>query len=491
MTGDTIAAIATPPGRGGIGIVRLSGPAAKGIAEGICRQPLAPRQAAFAGFYVGEDKQGRGKGDKEMREGARNRSPLEGEQAKQGQRPQLNGWGENARGGDTEQPIDRGLALYFQKPASFTGEDVAELHGHGSPALLDMLLRACCQAGARLARPGEFSERAFLNGKIDLAQAEAIADLINAATEAAARGAARSLQGAFSKEVASLVDKITSLRVYVEAAIDFPEEEVDFISSGDVSARLNSILARADDVLSHARQGRVLLEGIKLVIAGPPNAGKSSLLNALCGRDAAIVTPIAGTTRDVLREPVELDGIPLHLADTAGLRESGDAIEEEGIRRAWKEIEHADRILWVRDAHANPSLAITHAFPESTPITIIRNKCDLLNEPAAQGEHQGRAVITLSAKTGEGIPLLKRHLKQTTGIEDEQPAFAARRRHIEALTQTRECLLAGQRQLKQHNAAELLAEDLRQAHRHLGEITGAVSSDELLGKIFSEFCIGK
>ena len=452
---ETIAAVATPPGQGGIGIVRLSGPAAKDIGEKICRISLTPRTAHSVKFF--EDK--------------------------------------------ANQPLDSGIALYFKQPASFTGEDIVELQGHGSPVVLGLLLRACCKAGARLARPGEFSERAFLKGKIDLAQAEAIADLIGSTTEAAARGAAKSLQGAFSKKINSLVKEITALRVYVEAAIDFPEEEVDFITDGEVAAKLESLLSRIGEIFAIAKQGRVLRDGIKAVIAGPPNAGKSSLLNALCGQDTAIVTAVEGTTRDVLREHIEIDGVPLHLSDTAGLRESKNEVELEGIRRAWEEIKCADRILVVIDAHQSPRLTATarkywqmlHEYmPDAIPMTLIRNKCDLLKEASSIKELEEDTIITLSAKTGEGIDLLKQHLKHAVGLDGPSYSpFVARRRHLDALEQTRGCLQSGQNHLQQSKAAELLAEDLRQAHQYIGEITGAVSSDELLGKIFTEFCIGK
>jgi tRNA modification GTPase len=455
LAGDTIAAIATAPGRGGIGIVRVSGPRALAIGESICRQPLRARQAQYCNFHEDE------------------KSPV----------------------------LDAGIALYFPAPGSFTGEEVIELQGHGGPVVLDLLLRACCLQGARMARAGEFSERAFLNEKLDLAQAEAIADLINCTTESAARGALRSLQGDFSHAINELMQLITSLRIYVEAAIDFPEEEIDFIAEGEVASKLAAILAQLDHVLSSAQQGSLLRDGMKLVIAGKPNAGKSSLLNALSGQDSAIVTAIEGTTRDVLREHIQIDGMPLHIVDTAGLHSSDNEIEQEGIRRAWQEMETADRILLVidstspqdREADAASLWPELHQhLPASIPITIIQNKCDLALLTPATETHQNNSVITLSAKTGAGMSLLREHLKQAIGFAaDTSHPFLARRRHLEALNQAKSFLQQGQAQLTGSGAAELVAEDLRYCHNSLGEITGRMSSDALLGEIFSGFCIGK
>jgi tRNA modification GTPase len=453
LAGDTIAAIATATGRGGIGIVRLSGPTALNIGEMICQQQLQPRHAHYCIFYEQH----------------------------------------------SQDPLDAGIALYFPGPNSFTGEDVVELQGHGGPVIMDLLLRACCAVGARLARAGEFSERAFLNDKLDLTQAEAIADLINSTTESAARGAVRSLQGAFSNSIDTLLSDIVALRVYVEAAIDFPEEEIDFIAEGEVDRKLEGLLQQLAIISATARQGSLLREGMKLVIAGKPNAGKSSLLNALSGQETAIVTPIEGTTRDVLREHIQIDGIPLHIVDTAGLRTSGDEVEQEGIRRAWQEMETAEHILLVVDCNdqdkADPNSIwpeLHQHLPESIPVTIIHNKCDLANRPVGTQEAGGATIVTLSAKTGAGMDYLKQHLKQAMGYEasSEQP-FIARRRHLEALRQGQELLEQGQRQLRDSGAGELLAEDLRQCHNCLGEITGAMSSDQLLGEIFSNFCIGK
>ena len=375
-----------------------------------------------------------------------------------------------------------------------------ELQGHGSPVVLDLLLQACCRQGARLARAGEFSERAFLNDKMDLAQAEAVADLVNASTEHAARSAMRSLQGEFSRAIENLMDQLIALRVYVEAAIDFPEEEIDFLEEGDVSRKLAAISQQLSVVFAQARQGQVLRDGMKLVIAGKPNAGKSSLLNALSGADTAIVTAIEGTTRDVLREHIQIDGVPLHIVDTAGLRDSADEVEQEGIRRAWKEMESADRILLVIDSHREQSQTdadqiwpeLHDHLPQSIPITIIHNKCDLIGRSPGIEQNGSTTVIALSAKRGDGMDLLRAHLLQTMGFDRESDhPFLARRRHLQALESADQLLQAARQQLSLTAAGELLAEDLRQAHQQLGDITGAMTSDELLGEIFSSFCIGK
>lgn len=450
----TIAAVATAAGRGGVGIVRLSGSQALAIGERICGRTLNPRHAQYCTFS-------------------------------------------NAQG--TE--LDSGIALYFPGPNSFTGEDVVELQGHGGPVILDLLVSTCTELGARQARPGEFSERAYLNDKMDLAQAEAIADLINSTTETAALNANRTLQGAFSKEIETLVELVTRLRVYVEAAIDFPEEEIDFIGDGQVRSQLLAIIEQLARVTEQARQGTLIQEGMKLVIAGKPNAGKSSLLNSLSGQDRAIVTAIEGTTRDVLREHIQIDGLPLHIVDTAGLRDSPDEVEQEGIRRAWQEMESANRILLVVDGSNTSQQSIDPAtlWPEikqhltrSIPVTVIYNKCDINQqqpELSVSGDH---TLITLSAKTGAGIDLLKRHLKQCMGyVDGAESQFSARRRHLLALERAYQALETGRNQLENAGAGELLAEDLRECQQHLGEITGAVSSDQLLGEIFSSFCIGK
>lgn len=427
-------------------MVRASGPAAGAIAETLLGAVPQPRHAHFARF----------------------------------------------RAADGEL-LDEGLLLYFPGPASFTGEDVLELHGHGGPVVLDRLLRRVVELGARPARPGEFSERAFLNGKLDLAQAEAVADLIAASTEAAARAAVRSLQGEFSQAVQALVERLIELRVYVESAIDFPDEEIDFLSEGDVLGRLDAIAEQLAGVQASARRGQVLRDGMTVVIAGQPNVGKSSLLNRLAGYDAAIVTDIAGTTRDVLREHIHLDGMPLHVIDTAGLRDSADPVEQEGIRRAWQAIDNADRLLLIlddRDGLGEAEQAILTRLPPGIGTTIVRNKIDLTGaKPAIVDTEQG-VEVRLSALSGDGLPLLREHLKASMGYTG-QGSFIARRRHLDALDRAQTHLAAGREQLLTHQAGELLAEDLRLAQEALGEITGAFTSEDLLGRIFSSFCIGK
>jgi tRNA modification GTPase len=453
LSTETIAAIATAQGRGGVGIVRVSGPLAQRIALAVSGRELKPRYAHYGPF---NDADG--------------------------------------------QVLDQGLALYFPGPHSFTGEDVLELQGHGGPVVLDLLLRRCVQLGARLARPGEFSERAFLNDKLDLAQAEAIADLIEASSEQAARNALRSLQGEFSKRVHELTERLINLRIYVEAAIDFPEEEIDFLADGHVLKVLDDVRGDLAGVLKQAGQGALLREGMTVVIAGRPNAGKSSLLNALAGREAAIVTPIAGTTRDVLREHIHIDGMPLHVVDTAGLRDTDDHVEKIGVERALKAIHEADRVLLVVDASAPEALdpfALWPEFlqqrPDPSKLTLIRNKADLSNEAVAmQVCDDGHVTISLSAKSTEGLDLLREHLKTCMGYEQTlEGSFSARRRHLDALKQASTALEHGRDQLTLAGAGELLAEDLRLAQQVLGEITGAFSSDDLLGRIFSSFCIGK
>lgn len=454
MDSDTIVAIATAPGRGGIGIVRLSGAKALAIATSITHIKLLPRYAHLCPFHDGAGR-----------------------------------------------TLDSGICLFFPGPGSFTGEDVVELQGHGSPVVLDLLLREVCLLGARQANPGEFSQRAYMNNKIDLTQAEAIADLINATTERAALNASHSLQGIFSKKINALVALVTSLRVYVEAAIDFPEEEIDFIQSGQVREKLAAIVHQFDVVANEAKQGTLVQEGVKIVITGKPNAGKSSLLNALAGRNRAIVTAIEGTTRDVLYEHIQIGGMPLHIVDTAGLRDSEDEIEREGIRRAWTEIASADHILLVIDGdmlsgkehdYAELSHESSKHLEREVPVTIVSNKCDLSDRDPEIYSHGNMSVVHLSAKTGAGVDLLKRHLQTTMGYDEVgEGHFSARRRHLLSLEQAKSYLLAGQQQLQLAGAGELLAEDLRLCQNSLGEITGAVSSDELLGSIFSSFCIGK
>jgi tRNA modification GTPase len=451
---DTIVAIATAPGAGGIGIIRLSGEQALSIGTSISSTNLQARHAHFSSF---QDSAG--------------------------------------------QVLDTGICLFFPGPKSFTGEDVVEIQAHGGPIMLDLILREACQLGARQAQPGEFSQRAYLNNKIDLAQAEAIADLINSTTEQAALNASRSLQGIFSRKIDALVTLVTELRVFVEAAIDFPEEEIDFLGNSQVETQLQDIIEQFDAIAAETKQGSLLQEGMKLVIAGKPNAGKSSLLNALSGQDTAIVTAIAGTTRDVLRESIQIDGMPLHIVDTAGLRDSDDVIEQEGIRRAWAEIESADRILLVIDESASTKDALdnTELWPlvnqqlkRDIPVTVVSNKCDLSNHQPEVTLLGDITMVHLSAKTGAGVNLLKQHLKTSMGYkEGGEGNFSARRRHLHALEQAKNFLLSGQQQLLQSGAGELLAEDLRLCQKSLGEITGAFSSDELLGVIFSSFCIGK
>ncbi len=403
--------------------------------------------------------------------------------------------------------LDEGIALYFSNPNSFTGEDVVEFQGHGGPVVLDLIMQTCISLGARSAKPGEFSERAFLNGKMDLAQAEAVADLIDSSSEQAARCALRSLQGVFSEKIQALLEQLIYLRMYVEAAIDFPEEEIDFLSDGKVTAMLDKLKSTVANVLQEANQGAIIREGMNVVIAGRPNAGKSSLLNALAGQERAIVTDIAGTTRDVLKEHVHIDGMPLHIIDTAGLRDAPDEVEKIGIERAWREIEEADRVLLMVDSSAEetePSLLLhalydekgyaaeTDELIESHRITVIRNKADLSSESIGFNDNGEFPTITISAKHNRGVDALRDHLKQVMGYESAaEGGFIARRRHIEALQSAQQSILTGEAQLQGMAAGELLAEELRMAQQSLSEITGEFSADDLLGEIFSSFCIGK
>ncbi len=453
MSRDTIAAIATAQGRGGVGIVRVSGQLANHIAQEMIGRELKPRYAHYGPFYT-----------------------------------------------DNQQAIDEGLALYFVGPNSFTGEDVLELQGHGGPVVLDMLLQRCVDLGARLARPGEFSERAFLNDKLDLAQAEAIADLIEASSAQAARNALRSLQGVFSQRVNALTEQLIALRIYVEAAIDFPEEEIDFLADGHILKLLTDVQSELKDVVREAGQGALLRDGMSVVIAGRPNAGKSSLLNSLAGYEAAIVTDIEGTTRDILREHIHIDGMPLHVTDTAGLRTTADQVEKIGVERALKAINEADRVLLVVDAHsseANDPFSLWPEFLDSIPspekVTLIRNKVDLSGEPIEMHSNtDGHVTINLCARSGDGLELLREHLKSCMGYnQTAESSFSARRRHLDALRQAEQYLENGYQQLTHASAGELLAEDLRMAQQALGEITGEFTADDLLGRIFSSFCIGK
>ncbi|MGM0481034.1 MAG: tRNA uridine-5-carboxymethylaminomethyl(34) synthesis GTPase MnmE [Pseudomonadota bacterium] len=452
-TTDTIVAQATPPGRGGVGIIRVSGKACKTVAEHLLGHCPQPRKAEFLPFF-------------------------------------------NAQ----KQLLDEGIALYFPAPNSFTGEDILELQGHGGPVLIDMIIKAILEIpGVRPARPGEFSERAFLNDKLDLTQAEAIADLIETNSEQAAKAALQSLKGEFSHKIDQLVDAVIHLRMYVEAAIDFPDEEVDFLSDGKVADDLANIIEQLHHVEQQARQGTLMREGMRIVIAGRPNAGKSSLLNALAGRESAIVTEIAGTTRDVLREHIQIDGMPLHIIDTAGLRESPDQVEKIGIERAWDEINQADRVLFMVDSQQTSAIHPDDIWPEffaqlpdNMPFTVIRNKVDLTQESVRVDQHDGIPVLQLSAKTGNGIELLREHLKHCIGYTARsEGSFMARRRHLDALTKAKTHLLQGQEQLDLNLAGELLAEELRLTQQHLNEITGEFTSDDLLGQIFGSFCIGK
>jgi tRNA modification GTPase len=446
---ELIAAIATPAGRGGIGIVRLSGPDLSRVIEGVVGRALKPRVATSTDFV-----------------------------------------------GAYGEMLDHGLALYFPAPASYTGETVLELHGHGGPAVLAQILRRCLDLGARLAQPGEFTKRAFLNGKIDLAQAEGVADLIDAATATAARAAARSLSGAFSAEVHALVDGLTELRMFTEATLDFPEEDIEFMHAADAAGKLASLRQRLDSIAARSRQGSLLREGLDVVLIGQPNVGKSSLMNQLAGDDVAIVTPHAGTTRDAIRSTVEIRGIPLHVIDTAGLRDSADPIERIGIERTWAATARADLALIVTDARDpddGGDAAIVARLPDSLRRIVIRNKIDLANIGAKRSDAAGITEVWLSAKTGDGVELLRETMLAAAGAhEDMEGTFLARARHLQAIGAAGTQLEAAARHL--HTSPpplELFAEELRGAQQSLSTITGEVGADDLLGMIFSRFCIGK
>ena len=472
LAADPIVAIATAPGRGAVGIVRVSGPALAGLAERLCGRPLEPRVATYTAFR-------------------------------------------DAAGGI----IDQGLALYFAAPHSYTGEDVLELQAHGGPVVLQLLLARCLEAAAeidpatgaprlprlRLARPGEFTQRAFLNDKLDLAQAEAVADLIDASTEAAARSAARSLAGVFSAEIERLREALVQLRMLVEATLDFPEEEVDFLEQADAAGQLEALQAGVDAVLRSARQGALLREGIKVVIAGQPNAGKSSLLNALAGAELAIVTPVAGTTRDVVQQTIQIEGVPLHVLDTAGLRDSEDEVERIGIERAWSHIENADAVLFLHDLtrlgapeyeaeEDRITRALSQKLGPNVPVIDVWNKRDAWPDThALPGPADARDALVLSARTGEGLQRLRERLLQVAGWQSGQEGlYLARERHVQALRQV-QAQLDHARALLQAPmpSLDLLAEELRLAQNALNEITGAFGADDLLGVIFSRFCIGK
>lgn len=445
---ETIAALATPAGRGGIGIVRVSGGDLSALAKNLTQRRLGdqlkPRQAHLVTFRDGH--------------------------------------------GDA---IDQGVALYFPGPNSFTGEDVLELQGHGSPVVMRMLLARCLELGARMARPGEFSERAFLNGRMDLAQAEAVADLIDAATSSAAKSALRSLQGDFSRAIGELASELIALRTLTEATLDFPDEEVNFLNAADAFNRLGAVLAQLDTVLARARRGNLLRGGLHVVLIGQPNVGKSSLLNRLAGDDLAIVTAIAGTTRDALKSTIQIHGIPLHVIDTAGLRETDDEVEKLGIERTWREIERADIAVLLIDPEHGLSAeneTILARLPDRLKRLTVVNKIDLLGSLPRREEDSRGVSIHLSAKQGLGIDLLEQELLAFAGWQDDEDVFIARQRHLDALSRARQHLeLARQRV----NQLELFAEEIRLAHRALQEITGEYSADDLLGAIFSSFCIGK
>jgi len=445
MANDAIAAIATPPGRGGIGVVRVSGPALEPTLHALAGRDVRPRQATRADFLD-----------------------------------------------STGAVIDQGLILYFRAPHSYTGEDVIELQGHGGPVVLNLLLQRCLELGARLAEPGEFTKRAFLNDKIDLAQAEGVADLIDAATAQAARCAMRSLQGDFSRRIEALVDALTELRIFVEATLDFPDEEVEFLESGKVRARLAAIRAQLAAIIAASQQGQLLRDGIHIVLTGQPNVGKSSLLNALAGTERAIVTEIPGTTRDLIRETINLRGVPLHVFDTAGLREPRDPVEKIGIERTWQAVAAADLVLWVSDLTRPetcvPDPALGVRTTAGVPQLHVLNKVDLAGLEPSVRTMGGMVEVALSAKSGAGLDLLKTAVLTAAGWDvANEGAFMARERHLQALQLAQEHVTqaAGQSEV------ELIAEELKLAQRALGSITGEVTADDLLGKIFSHFCIGK
>lgn len=450
---DTIAAIATAPGRGGVGIVRVSGPQAKEICSALIGSVPTPRQACVSVFLQADKSQ-----------------------------------------------IDAGISLYFAAPKSFTGEDVVEFHGHGGPVILDLLLKRVLELGARLARPGEFTERAFLNNKMDLLQAEAVAQLINANSQQAALAATRSLQGEFSKKIYQLVEELIRLRLYVEAAIDFPEEEINFLADQKVLNAVENILSAFAQLLKQAKHGALLSEGINIAIIGKPNAGKSTLLNALTGQETAIVSPIAGTTRDTVKDRINLGGVTVNIIDTAGLRETQDIIEQAGITRTLRAAELADVILYVIDAETESDTDPFVMYPDlkqimqpNAKVIALKNKIDQINLPPYVEQKTEYSVVAASAHHGHGLDLLRTEIKRLINFEqsEENGAFIARRRHLDALQRAQQFVRLGKQHLLETSAGELMAEELKHAQHALGEITGVFTSDDLLGRIFAEFCIGK
>jgi tRNA modification GTPase len=444
LAAETIAAIATAPGRGGIGIVRVSGQRLLPLATALSGKQPSPRRATLADFLAADG-----------------------------------------------SVIDSGLLLYFPAPHSFTGEDILELQGHGGTVVMQLLLARCLDLGARLAEPGEFTRRAYLNGKLDLAQAEAVVDLIDAATASAAKSAMRSLHGEFSHEIHILLAQLTELRALVEASLDFPDEDIDFLEAADAFGRVDRLQQRLARVVARARQGSLLRGGLHVVLAGQPNVGKSSLLNRLAGDELAIVTPVPGTTRDIVRSTLQVEGVPLHVIDTAGLRDSDDEIEKIGIARAWREIEGADVVVLLVDARSGVGDAerkILAQLPAQLARLTVYNKVDLAGRPAERHDEAGGVAISLSAKYGEGIDLLRQELLRIAGWQPAENVFIARERHLRALSETREHIAAARAQLPQ---LELFAEELRLAQAALGSITGEFSADDLLGEIFGRFCLGK